>query len=281
MVKILRRRQPRPDTPQREGSAIRPPYATQLWYAKEMRTLVERMARSTRREVTRLFDSRTAAESLALDASLGSQARIAMNDLTRRYDKLFRVKANELAAAMVGRVDRDNRAKFGQSLREMSGDTTLSSRVLREGALGDVTKAAIAENVSLIRSISQQYLSDVNQAVMRAITSGNGTADIIPELRKREGITLRRARIIARDQVSKTTAVVNKARAVANGVASFKWVHSGGGREPRELHLRLDGQVFRYDDPPVIDDRTGERGIPGQAINCRCVAVPVLDFDAL
>ena len=31
----------------------------------------------------------------------------------------------------------------------------------------------------------------------------------------------------------------------------------------------MDGNICRYDDLPVIDERTGERrGIPGQAINC-------------
>jgi uncharacterized protein with gpF-like domain len=29
---------------------------------------------------------------------------------------------------------------------------------------------------------------------------------------------------------------------------------------------------------PVIDPRTGERGIPGQAINCRCVMRPLVEF---
>jgi len=38
-------------------------------------------------------------------------------------------------------------------------------------------------------------------------------------------------------------------------------------------------EIFSFDDLPVIDRRSGERGIPGQAINCRCRMAPVIEFD--
>ena len=42
----------------------------------------------------------------------------------------------------------------------------------------------------------------------------------------------------------------------------------------RADHLRLNGRRFRWDDPPVIDTRTGERGHPGHDPRCRCTAEP-------
>jgi SPP1 gp7 family putative phage head morphogenesis protein len=98
-------------------------------------------------------------------------------------------------------------------------------------------------------------------------------------LQEYEGVTLRRARNIALDQTRKAYNNINKGRMQAIGVQKFEWVHSGGGQKPRELHIELDGQVFSFDDLPVIDERTGERGIPGQAINCRCTMVPVIEFE--
>ncbi|RIQ43658.1 phage head morphogenesis protein, partial [Bordetella avium] len=32
------------------------------------------------------------------------------------------------------------------------------------------------------------------------------------------------------------------------------------------------------DNPPIIDKTTGERGLPGQLINCKCRMRPVIDF---
>lgn len=45
----------------------------------------------------------------------------------------------------------------------------------------------------------------------------------------------------------------------------------------RSDHLRLNGQKFRWDDPPVVNLRTGERGHPGHDPRCRCYAEPVPD----
>ena len=65
------------------------------------------------------------------------------------------------------------------------------------------------------------------------------------------------------------------------GVKKFKWLHSMGGKEPRPLHKNvLNGNVYSFDDPPVIDERTGERGLPGVLINCRCRMLPVIEFKA-
>lgn len=260
---------------------LTPPAAVRDRYGAELRALIRRMSRVVNREVRQLFESPAAEASQALDASLGSQARIALNDLSRRFDALFRRQSTRLAERMVARVDRDSAGKFGRSLRELSGDTTLPARVLSAPGLDDVLKASTAENVALIRSISQKYLLDVQGEVMRAIQTGRGMADLVPALQRYEGVSMRRADIIARDQVSKATAAVNRTRAEAAGIKKFRWLHSSGGRDPRPLHVSYSGELFEYANPPIIDERTGERGLPGVAINCRCVAVPVLDFDSL
>jgi SPP1 gp7 family putative phage head morphogenesis protein len=138
--------------------------------------------------------------------------------------------------------------------------------------------ATVAENVSLIKSIPAQYMKDVAGSVFRAIQTGDGLADIVPKLAEVEGVTMRRARNIALDQTRKTYNAINRERMKAVGVKKFEWIHSGGGQHPRELHMQMDGKVYAFDDLPVIDERTGERGIPGQAVNCRCTMRPIVDF---
>ena len=66
----------------------------------------------------------------------------------------------------------------------------------------------------------------------------------------------------------------------AVGLNKYEWIHSGAGQQPREFHRDvLNGQIFDLDDPPIIDEDTGERGIPSQLINCRCTMRPVLEFE--
>ncbi len=45
----------------------------------------------------------------------------------------------------------------------------------------------------------------------------------------------------------------------------------------RPDHLRLNGKEFRWEQPPVVDTRTGERGHPGMDTHCRCYAEPVAE----
>ena len=263
------------------GSVLRVPPVLGSRYAKELEALVARMAKGVKRDAERLFRSPVATESIALDASLGSQARIAMNGLTRRYTEMFARVANRLATTMVEQADRTSAASVAASLRELSGRSTLSSGQLAKGAVGEITKAAVAENVALIKSIPERYLLNVQGAVMRSITSGNGLQDLIPALLEQEGMTARRARNIALDQTRKTLSAVNAGRMKANGIRKFRWIHTGGGQKPRQDHMDMDGNIYDFDDLPVIDQRTGERGIPGQAPQCRCSMQPLLDFDSL
>ena len=72
---------------------------------------------------------------------------------------------------------------------------------------------------------------------------------------------------------------VNASRLQSLGVEEYVWIATGGERYPRPLHHhKLNGQTFRYDDPPVIDEKTGVRGKPGDLIGCRCRQRAVLNF---
>ena len=149
--------------------------------------------------------------------------------------------------------------------------------------LNDIIKASAAESTQLIKSIPQQYMLETQGAVMRSITTGNGLQDLVPFFEKRKGITTRRAKNIALDQTRKVYNSINQGRMEALGIDTYEWVHSGGGKEPRPEHKAkypagLNGGVFSLSDPPVIDPKTGQRGKPGDLINCRCTMRPVMVF---
>ena len=58
------------------------------------------------------------------------------------------------------------------------------------------------------------------------------------------------------------------------GFEHFIWNTILDSRE-RPLHRRLHGRIFRFDEPPVIDERTQQRGLPGETYNCRCSLTPI------
>lgn len=263
-----------------KGTPLTPPAIVEAKFAEALAKMTELMARTTSRELDRLYRSTEGRATFAQDASFASMASRLMKKLAARFVALFTEKAGGLAEALNKGIDRVTAKQLGESLKDASGGVTLKTDVLG-GPIADVVKASIKQNVALIKSIPAKYFEEIEGAVFRSIQTGRGMADLQPFLESKNLVTKKRAALIARDQTAKATTAINRARMQALGVRKFEWLHSGGGKEPRPLHKNvLNGKVFDIDNPPVIDERTGERGLPGQLINCRCRMVPVISFEA-
>lgn len=265
-------------TPLVQGTPVTPSSIVAARYEAELDAMIESMTAEVKREIVALFKTEHAEEFFAQDATISSQARITTAALTRKFNARFVKKAREIAERFANQSNKANATAVTASLKELSGGLTLPVGRMSD-VQTEIMSASVTANVNLIKSISQKYLGDVQGAVMRSITTGNGLQDLVPFLARQKDITLRRARFIAQDQNRKISNDMTAARMKNLGLTSYKWRHTGGSDHPRKLHESYDGRVFRYDDPPVIDERTGEHGIPGQAPGCRCRQQVVLVFD--
>jgi SPP1 gp7 family putative phage head morphogenesis protein len=259
------------------GTPLADPAGVEARYAAALERLAREMTGTVRKEIEALF-RKGAAKGVGMDASPSSQARILTNALKKRFEQLFARNAKPLAEKMVGQADKASASAAHMSLKELSGGLSLKTSAITP-QMREFMNAAIANNVSLIKSIASEYMVKVQGAVMRSIMDGNGLQDLVPFFEEQEGITHRRAKNIALDQTRKAYNGLNRGRMEAVGIKKFEWVHSGGGQHPRELHQRMSGNIYSFDDLPVIDENTGERGIPGQLVNCRCVMRPVIEFE--
>lgn len=270
------------------GKRLPLPAGVAARYAMQLRRLADEMTATTQREITALLnhpDVQAHFMGAAMDISPASQARILTNKLKERFEQLFATNAKPLAENMVDDANRQSGIEVTNSLRELGEGLTINARSVITGPMEEFMKATIANNVSLIKSIPSEFFRDVQQAVLSSIADGRGLEDLGKFFEDKQGVESRRAKNIAIDQTHKAYNGLNKGRMEAAGVGSFEWVHSGGGLHPREHHLNrwpdgLNGGVFSFAKLPVIDEGTGERGIPGQAINCRCTMVPVIKMDA-
>lgn len=84
-----------------------------------------------------------------------------------------------------------------------------------------------------------------------------------------------RAELIARDQTLKLNANITQEAHRAVGIDRYRWSTSNDG-SVRDGHAALEGQVFSYDDPPVTNQKTGDRNNPGEDYQCRCCAIPIV-----
>lgn len=281
----------------------------QAKYQRALRKLVQRMVDETKKQIIKLFNGELADDyfdqqeevasmddkniipviaSATISNSIAKKSNKLVSALTAKFQQLFNMNADPIATGMIRDTAKTSETNLHVSLKQLSGGLSIKTGVVPDG-MEDVAQALINENVSLIKSIPQQYFTDISGAVMRSITTGNGLADLVPAIQRHTAQTYRRVKNIALDQTRKAYNSINKQRMQAIGVKQFEWVHSGGGQHPRRSHIRL-GQppdnIYSFDDLPVINEEQVEkgyeqpiRGIPGQAINCRCTMTPVIKFD--
>jgi len=258
-------------------------------YATELRRLVIQMTSETLREINKLFRTETSKEfiaqqkqQMAMDANIGSMARILMNALTDKFTKLFAKKSKSIVDQMLSGAEKTSTSIVHASLNKLSGGLSLKTGIVSPG-YENIATAITAENVNLIKSISQKYLDDVTGAVMRSITQGEGLKDLVPEIQKYDGQTYRRAKNIALDQTRKAYNTINAQKLTTLGITHFIWRHSSGGITPRESHLHiLNGKTFSFEN--LIEEQTAlgvaerDRGLPGIPVNCKCTILPIIDL---
>lgn len=272
------------------GNILNYNISIQQKYRKQLQKLIDYMQRYVSRETLKLFRSDTGREYFkeqrqaeAMDSkNIGSMARILMNKLMRKFTQLFDDRAKDLAQDMIDATLKYSKSSLHSSLEQLSGGLSLKTGVMPEG-MEDVTRALIAENVSLIKSIPEEYLKNVIGSVMRSITTGNGIPELTQALAYHDGVTDRRAKNIALDQTRKAYNSINKQRLQALNVKQFEWIHSGGGQKPRKSHQKISGQIFNFETLEQEQEKLGvpyaDRGIPGHAVNCMCSMRPVINFD--
>jgi len=271
------------------GSQLSYNVAQQIRYINVLEKLTRQMTAETKKQIIKFFKGELSQEyfeqqkeSAAMDANLGSQAKILTLGLLSTFRQLFSKKANVLAPRMVNGAEQVSSSSLHKSLGELTAGLSLKTSIVPKG-LEDVTTATIAENVSLIKSIPEEYFKNITGSVMRSITNGRGLADLVPDIQKYEGQTHRRARNLALDQTRKAYNSINKQKLQSLGVTQFEWVHSGGGQHPRESHIKIGGHIFSFENLEKEQAELGvpeaDRGLPGFPVNCRCVMKPVVKFD--
>lgn len=139
------------------------------------------------------------------------------------------------------------------------------------------------ENTALITNLAQSYLSKVTTAVNSGFRDGLSWRDISKNIQAETGVAKRRADLIARDQVATMNMQVTKQRAADLDIKQFVWRTmedqrvrgNPSGRYPKAKpsHYARNGKTYNWSDGAGARDT-----FPGQAINCRCFAMNVIEF---
>lgn len=139
---------------------------------------------------------------------------------------------------------------------------------LEPGVVG-VLRSFSRENARRVKNLGEEAVDRVSGAVLEGFRRGTSNRDIAAEIQDQLGISRRRARLIARDQIGSLNAELTRVRHASMGVESYRWRDSNDERV-RKSHEGFDGQTYTWAEG-------SPEGHPGEPVQCRCSAEPVLD----
>ena len=149
----------------------------------------------------------------------------------------------------------------------------------------NIMQAVVNENITLIKSIPQNILKEMQVALSQGIISGN-QKELIKSLKKIKGVNKDRAIFIARDQIHKAIESFKQVQNTALGIEYYEWLTADDERVSSGIggHAHNNHRIFKYGSNEAIISHSNKRGFyygkPGDRPNCRCIALGViLDSD--
>ena len=257
----------------RKGQPVRPPRSVEVNYRNALYDITDLLNNRTK-ELMRLIDAGVPKPEI-FDV-LAGYIRSSEEEAAREADRI--------ATQFLEQAAIKNKERFENMLK-----TALNVDFLTTVS-GERTKVALAgakvTNVGLIKSIPSQHWDKVLDAVNQNF-AGTLEGSLQSRLRSLGPISKRRAKLIARDQTSKATGQLNAARQLDAGIKKYIWrtsddervVGNPFGKYPKgnrkhNDHFIRNGQTFEWSKPP-------QDGHPGDAIQCRCAAIPLISLDEL
>lgn len=276
----------------KDGSKIRkknirlkptkPPRRQAVNYYKQMKLIINQL-RGVGKRVKEMVDS---GESLALINDF------IFRESNRINDNVSRV-TTQIADNFMRELDDYSRerliASVSSALNVNAAQVALLPSPTEVDTLNALREVFIAENVELIKTISPTYFKDLTQAISANFTgqpqkSAKSLAGRIQDI---GGVSDRRARFIARDQTAKVTSSMAHTRVQALGADKYTWRTAEDRRvvgDPNGLYpkpSRGHGNHYKRNNKNYYYSKPFADGLPGQAYNCRCVALPIIDVDKI
>lgn len=268
-----------------ELAAVAPNYAAAQAYQRAIDHAVNRMAASYQWWIERVYAHAVEANvdagrlpDLAQDAKptpTGAQRDLfgELARLRKYWTKYFDDFALKVATQAVTDFQAANTRGWQARLRTAGFDINLQQTPSQK-LIFDVK---VKENVSLIKSIGQDYHTKIEGIVSRNYLAGRDLAAMAKEIKETGNVTTNRAALIASDQSNKACAQMNSARQRELGIQYAVWIHSAAGKEPRATHVRAGREqwVFKVGEGIDFGDKFGHV-LPGEAIKCHCTSRSII-----
>lgn len=181
---------------------------------------------------------------------------------------------------MADTVDKKNRA----GMKVLGIDPLWTTPIQNVPAALAAMKEARERNIGYVEDAGRDYAEDVRDIFDDPDNFGLTVESLKKKLVDRGNVSESRAETIARTSTTNLNSSITQYRQKKAGITKYRWSTSRDERvrgdpsgkypDADPSHFALEGQVFSWDDPPPADVDGGPAN-PGEAINCRCVPIPV------
>lgn len=190
--------------------------------------------------------------------------------LLMEYAALIEPWAQQEAVLLSTRIAISNDRKWSEYMRKMGRSLR---KEISDGDLLTTLERIRARVAYEITSIPIKEAERVRSLAADTIFTGIRPEELAAKIAAEQNITIERATLIARTEVSSATTSLAQARAESIGSTSYVWRSVSDGRT-RPAHREMNGVVCQWTNPPQVGDEG--RFHPGQTFNCRCYPEPII-----
>jgi SPP1 gp7 family putative phage head morphogenesis protein len=249
----------------------------ELAYQRELNKLGKALLKSVREEV--LLYLKANQEEYVMDG-IGSQLNLIFKKLNANFTgTLVSSFAESTATQVVTKTSKNNEQRFNKTVNRATG-VDLGSIISTEG-LEDFVELSVSKNVSLIKSLPEEYLKQVETIVNNGVVNGSRYSTIAKQIAAKTGSVnsklANRIKTIARNEIQTINSQLTLRRSENLGITKGIYRTSEDERV-RKCHAELNG--VEYDLKKGAWSKSCSKFIqPGITdINCRCSYSPVIEI---
>lgn len=247
-------------------------------YQKELNKLGKALIKSVREEVLAFLKAQ---QSDYVIDGIGANLATIFRRLNQQFTgTVIAGFAEQTASGAIESVNTANKGRFERSVGKATG-VNLSGIIAEEG-LGDFVELSISKNVSLIKSLPEEYLKQVETIVNNGVINGSRFSTIAKEITAMKGSVnsklAGRIKTIARNEIQTINAQLSQRRSESLGIKEGIY-RTSEDEKVRKCHKELNGKRYVLS-KGAWSPSCGKFIIPGVTdINCRCSFSPVIEVD--
>lgn len=192
--------------------------------------------------------------------------------------------------------------KYNKEIEDQIKQITVEP-VMTEERLKFIAKNYSTNTELDIKKFLDKEIFELRDKMNMSVFEGKRAAAMVDDIQKSYGVTSRKAKFLARQETRLLMGTFKEQRMIEADIDYYAWrcvTATAKGHEVRPRHQELNdlstrglaelkkgksleevynmGLIFKYSNPPVVDEKTKRTANAGMDFNCRCYSRSLVEF---